>query len=139
LNCFSEHSIIEEPVAPTFFSTRAPTLNYDEEEVEVYMDLERFYREGHTFFKVITGDFNAKIGPRRSSEERHIGTNGLEWNEQGGLPTQWSEFFTESLEERYGAQRVSKATRSYWATIGRDKKSERFTDDSTIKGTIGDA
>ena len=47
------------------------------------MDLERFYREDHTFFKVIIGDFNAKIGPRRSSEERHIGTHGLEWNEQG--------------------------------------------------------
>uniref|UniRef100_A0A0K0D8E0 Endo/exonuclease/phosphatase domain-containing protein n=1 Tax=Angiostrongylus cantonensis TaxID=6313 RepID=A0A0K0D8E0_ANGCA len=47
------------------------------------MDLERFYREDHTFFKVIIGDFNAKIGPRRSSEERHIGTNGLEWKEQG--------------------------------------------------------
>ncbi|VDM51639.1 unnamed protein product [Angiostrongylus costaricensis] len=29
------------------------------------------------------GDFNAKIGPTRTSEERHIGTHGLEWNEQG--------------------------------------------------------
>uniref|UniRef100_A0A0K0CUC6 Endo/exonuclease/phosphatase domain-containing protein n=1 Tax=Angiostrongylus cantonensis TaxID=6313 RepID=A0A0K0CUC6_ANGCA len=66
------------------FVVYAPTSNYDEEEVEAfYMDLERFYREDHTFFKVIIGDFNAKIGPRRSSEERHIGTHGLEWNEQG--------------------------------------------------------
>uniref|UniRef100_A0A0K0CUL5 Endo/exonuclease/phosphatase domain-containing protein n=1 Tax=Angiostrongylus cantonensis TaxID=6313 RepID=A0A0K0CUL5_ANGCA len=32
--------------------------------------------------KVTIGDFNAKIGQRRSSEERHIGTHGLEWNEQ---------------------------------------------------------
>ncbi|KAE9412498.1 hypothetical protein Angca_009460, partial [Angiostrongylus cantonensis] len=32
---------------------------------------------------VIIGDFNAKIGPRRSSEERHSGTHGLEWNEKG--------------------------------------------------------
>uniref|UniRef100_A0A0K0D337 Endo/exonuclease/phosphatase domain-containing protein n=1 Tax=Angiostrongylus cantonensis TaxID=6313 RepID=A0A0K0D337_ANGCA len=70
--------------ALTVFVVYAPTSNYDEEEVEAfYMDLERFYREDHTFFKVITGDFNAKIGPRRSSEERHIGTHGLEWNEQG--------------------------------------------------------
>uniref|UniRef100_A0A0K0D265 Craniofacial development protein 2-like n=1 Tax=Angiostrongylus cantonensis TaxID=6313 RepID=A0A0K0D265_ANGCA len=46
------------------------------------MDLEKFYKEDHTFFKVIIGDFNAKIGPRRP-EERHIGTHGLEWNEQG--------------------------------------------------------
>uniref|UniRef100_A0A0K0D870 Craniofacial development protein 2-like n=1 Tax=Angiostrongylus cantonensis TaxID=6313 RepID=A0A0K0D870_ANGCA len=58
------------------------TRQHDEEEVEAfYMDLERFYREDHTFFKVIIGDFNAKIGPRKSSEERHIGTYGLEWNE----------------------------------------------------------
>ncbi|VDM64252.1 unnamed protein product [Angiostrongylus costaricensis] len=62
----------------------APRSNYDEEEVEAfYMDLEKFYREDHTFFKVIIGDFNAKIGPRRTSEERHIGTHGLEWIEQG--------------------------------------------------------
>uniref|UniRef100_A0A0K0DJM3 Endo/exonuclease/phosphatase domain-containing protein n=1 Tax=Angiostrongylus cantonensis TaxID=6313 RepID=A0A0K0DJM3_ANGCA len=68
------------------------TLNYDEEEVEAfYTDLERIYREGHTFFKVIIGDFNAKIGPRRSFEERHIRTHGLEWNEQG---KRLSEFIT---------------------------------------------
>uniref|UniRef100_A0A7I5E6N2 Craniofacial development protein 2-like n=1 Tax=Haemonchus contortus TaxID=6289 RepID=A0A7I5E6N2_HAECO len=47
------------------------------------MDLERLYREDHTFFKVIVGDFNAKIGPRRTAEERHFGTHGVEWNEQG--------------------------------------------------------
>ncbi|XGW04769.1 hypothetical protein V3C99_015721, partial [Haemonchus contortus] len=47
------------------------------------MDLERLYREDHTFFKVIVGDFNAKIGPRRTAEELHIGTHGVEWNEQG--------------------------------------------------------
>uniref|UniRef100_A0A0K0DQN9 Craniofacial development protein 2-like n=1 Tax=Angiostrongylus cantonensis TaxID=6313 RepID=A0A0K0DQN9_ANGCA len=65
--------------ALTFFVVYAPTSNYDEEEVEAfYMDLEKFYREDHAFFKVIIGDFNAKIGPRRSSEERHIGTHGLE-------------------------------------------------------------
>uniref|UniRef100_A0A0K0D9R1 Craniofacial development protein 2-like n=1 Tax=Angiostrongylus cantonensis TaxID=6313 RepID=A0A0K0D9R1_ANGCA len=71
----------------TIFVVYVPTSIYVEEEVEAfYMDLERFYGEDHTFFKVIIGDFNAKIGPRRSSEEshiRHIGTHGLEWNEQG--------------------------------------------------------
>uniref|UniRef100_A0A0K0DRG8 Craniofacial development protein 2-like n=1 Tax=Angiostrongylus cantonensis TaxID=6313 RepID=A0A0K0DRG8_ANGCA len=57
--------------ALTIFVVHAPTSNYGEEEVEAfYMDLERFCREDHTFFKVIIGDFNAKIGPRRSSEER---------------------------------------------------------------------
>ncbi|XGW34706.1 hypothetical protein V3C99_018593 [Haemonchus contortus] len=45
-------------------------------------DLERLYREDHTFFKVIVGDFNAKIGPRRTAEELHIETQGVEWNEQ---------------------------------------------------------
>uniref|UniRef100_A0A0K0DKU1 Endo/exonuclease/phosphatase domain-containing protein n=1 Tax=Angiostrongylus cantonensis TaxID=6313 RepID=A0A0K0DKU1_ANGCA len=68
--------------ALTVFVVYAPTSNYDEEVEAFYIDLERFYREDHTFFKVISGDFNAKIGPRRSSEEPHIGTYGLEWNEQ---------------------------------------------------------
>ncbi|VDM60298.1 unnamed protein product [Angiostrongylus costaricensis] len=52
----------------TVFVVYAPTSNYEEEEVEVfYMGSEKFYREDHTFFKVIIGDFNAKIEPRRTS------------------------------------------------------------------------
>uniref|UniRef100_A0A0K0DIB3 Craniofacial development protein 2-like n=1 Tax=Angiostrongylus cantonensis TaxID=6313 RepID=A0A0K0DIB3_ANGCA len=67
--------------ALTIFVVYATTSNYNEEEVKAfYIDFEMFYREDHTFFKVIIGDFNAKIGPRISSEERHIGTHGLEWN-----------------------------------------------------------
>ncbi|KAK6736720.1 hypothetical protein RB195_019427 [Necator americanus] len=27
--------------------------------------------------------FNAKVGPRRTPEELHIGTHGLQWNDQG--------------------------------------------------------
>uniref|UniRef100_A0A0K0D6B2 Craniofacial development protein 2-like n=1 Tax=Angiostrongylus cantonensis TaxID=6313 RepID=A0A0K0D6B2_ANGCA len=70
--------------ALTIFVVYAPTSNYDEEKVEAfYMDLEVFYREDHAFFKGIIGDFNAKIGPRRTSEKRHIGTYGLEWDDQG--------------------------------------------------------
>ena len=70
--------------ALTVFVAYAPTSSYDEDEVEAfYADLEKFYREDHTFYKVIVGDFNAKIGPRRTSEELHIGTHGIEWNEQG--------------------------------------------------------
>uniref|UniRef100_A0A0K0DK45 Endo/exonuclease/phosphatase domain-containing protein n=1 Tax=Angiostrongylus cantonensis TaxID=6313 RepID=A0A0K0DK45_ANGCA len=69
--------------ALTVFLVYSPTSNYGEEEDEkFYMDLEKFYREDHTFFKVIIGDFNAKIGPRRTSEEHHIGTHESEWNEQ---------------------------------------------------------
>uniref|UniRef100_A0A158PCH7 Na_H_Exchanger domain-containing protein n=1 Tax=Angiostrongylus cantonensis TaxID=6313 RepID=A0A158PCH7_ANGCA len=49
----------------------------DEEAVEAfYMDLEKVCRQDHTFLKVIIGNFNTKIGPRRTSEERHIGTQG---------------------------------------------------------------
>ncbi|KAK6734163.1 hypothetical protein RB195_017750 [Necator americanus] len=47
------------------------------------MDLEKFCREDHAFYKVITGDFNANVGPRRTPKELHIGTHGLQWNDQG--------------------------------------------------------
>ncbi|KAK6748115.1 hypothetical protein RB195_001001 [Necator americanus] len=70
--------------ALTIFVAYAPTSSYDEEEVEAfYMDLKKFYREDHAFYKVIIGDFNAKVGPRRTPEELHIGTHGLQWNDQG--------------------------------------------------------
>uniref|UniRef100_A0A0K0DIN3 Endo/exonuclease/phosphatase domain-containing protein n=1 Tax=Angiostrongylus cantonensis TaxID=6313 RepID=A0A0K0DIN3_ANGCA len=60
--------------ALTIFVVYAPTSNYDEEEEAFYMDLERFYREDHTFFKVIIGDFNAKISTWtwRGSTEKTI-------------------------------------------------------------------
>ncbi|VDL68772.1 unnamed protein product [Nippostrongylus brasiliensis] len=50
---------------------------------EFYMKLEKLYEEDHTFYKVMVVDFNAKIGPRKSSEELRIGVHGLEWNDQG--------------------------------------------------------
>ncbi|VDO93133.1 unnamed protein product [Heligmosomoides polygyrus] len=65
----------------TVFVAYAPTSDYDDEEVEAfYVELEKFHKEDHTFYKVIVGDFNAKIGSRRSPEELHIGTHriGLE-------------------------------------------------------------
>ncbi|KAK6751631.1 hypothetical protein RB195_003196 [Necator americanus] len=62
----------------------AQKSSYEEEEVETfYMDLEKFYQADHAFYKVTIGDFNAKIGPRRTPEELHIGNHGLQWNEQG--------------------------------------------------------
>ncbi|EYC42982.1 hypothetical protein Y032_0508g2708 [Ancylostoma ceylanicum] len=68
--------------ALTVFVAYAPTSSYDGDEIEAfYMDLEKFYREDHTFYKVIVGDFNAKYGPRRTPEEVHIGIHGLQWNE----------------------------------------------------------
>ncbi|ETN82126.1 hypothetical protein NECAME_17783 [Necator americanus] len=41
--------------------------------VPYYMDLKKLYREDYTFYKVIIGDFNAKIGPRRTDEEMTLG------------------------------------------------------------------
>ncbi|KAK6757769.1 hypothetical protein RB195_015532 [Necator americanus] len=65
--------------ALTIFVAYAPTSSYEEEEVEAfYMD-----RGDHAFYKVIIGDFNAKVVPRRTPEELHIGTHGLQWNDQG--------------------------------------------------------
>ncbi|XGW29870.1 hypothetical protein V3C99_009149 [Haemonchus contortus] len=78
----------------TILVAYAPTSSYEEEELEAfYMGLERLFREDHTFFKVVVGDFNAKIGPRRTAEELHIGTHGIEWNEQG---ERFSEFIMSS-------------------------------------------
>ncbi|KAK6734213.1 hypothetical protein RB195_017786 [Necator americanus] len=68
--------------ALSIFVAYAPTSSYEEEEVEAfYNDLEKFYREDHAFYKVIIGDINAKVGPRRTPEELHIGTHGLQWND----------------------------------------------------------
>ncbi|VDL69533.1 unnamed protein product [Nippostrongylus brasiliensis] len=65
--------------ALTVFAVYTLTSDYDGEEVETfYMEFEKLYKEEHTFYKVIAGDFNAKIGPRRSSEELHVGAHGLE-------------------------------------------------------------
>uniref|UniRef100_A0A158PAX2 Endo/exonuclease/phosphatase domain-containing protein n=1 Tax=Angiostrongylus cantonensis TaxID=6313 RepID=A0A158PAX2_ANGCA len=97
--------------ALTIFVVYAPTSNYDKEEAEAfYMDLERFYREDHAFFKVIIGDFNAKIGQRRSSEERHNGTHGLEWNEEG---ERLSEFIM-ATKTIHGNSQFQKAHRQRW-------------------------
>uniref|UniRef100_A0A7I4XU33 Endo/exonuclease/phosphatase domain-containing protein n=1 Tax=Haemonchus contortus TaxID=6289 RepID=A0A7I4XU33_HAECO len=65
--------------ALTIFVAYTPTSSYEEEELEAfYMDLERLYREDHTIFKVIVGDFNAKIGPRRTAEELRYSRSGME-------------------------------------------------------------
>ncbi|VDO32137.1 unnamed protein product, partial [Heligmosomoides polygyrus] len=56
-----------------------PTTTTKRSKPSMYMELKTFCKEDHTFYKVILGDFNAKIGPRRSPEELHIGTHGLEW------------------------------------------------------------
>ncbi|KAK6728480.1 hypothetical protein RB195_005863 [Necator americanus] len=73
--------------ALTIFVACAPTSSYEEEVEAFYMDLEKIYREDHAFYKFIIGDFNAKVGPRRTPERLYIATHGLRWNEQkGNLP-----------------------------------------------------
>ncbi|EYC31822.1 hypothetical protein Y032_0003g1258 [Ancylostoma ceylanicum] len=68
----------------TVFVASASTSSHDEGEIEAfYMGLEKFYREDHTFYKVMVGHFNAKIDPRRMPEELHFGAHGPQWNEQG--------------------------------------------------------
>uniref|UniRef100_W6NEZ1 Uncharacterized protein LOC762541 n=1 Tax=Haemonchus contortus TaxID=6289 RepID=W6NEZ1_HAECO len=95
----------------TIFVAYAPTSSYDDEELEAfYMDLERSFREDHTFFKVIFGDFNAKIGPRKMAEELHIGPHGIEWIEQGG---RLSEFIM-STHTIHGNSQFQKPSHSRW-------------------------
>ncbi|EYC14088.1 hypothetical protein Y032_0042g710 [Ancylostoma ceylanicum] len=97
--------------AVTVFIAYAPTSSYDEDEIEAfYMDLEKFYREDHTFYKVIVGDFNAKIDPRTTSEELHIGTHGLRWNEQG---ERLSEFIM-TTKTIHGNSQFQKPTSLRW-------------------------
>ncbi|KAK6762666.1 hypothetical protein RB195_023400 [Necator americanus] len=69
--------------ALTIFVAYAPTSSCEEEVEAFYMDLEKFCRKDHAFYKVIIGDFNAETGPRRTPEKPHIGTHCLQWNEQG--------------------------------------------------------
>ncbi|KAE9415604.1 hypothetical protein Angca_001726, partial [Angiostrongylus cantonensis] len=55
------------------------TPSYNEDEFKAfYIGLERFYRVEHTFFKVITRDFTAKIGGKRMSRNFTL------------LPTDWT-------------------------------------------------
>ncbi|KAK6751103.1 hypothetical protein RB195_002836 [Necator americanus] len=49
--------------ALTIFVAYAPTSSYEEGVEAFYMDLQKFYQD-HTFYKVITGDFNATRNSR---------------------------------------------------------------------------
>ncbi|KAK6750758.1 hypothetical protein RB195_002618 [Necator americanus] len=70
--------------ALTIFVAYSPSSNHEEKEVVAfYINLGKFYRENHTFYKVIIVDFVAKICPRTTPKELHIGTYGLQWYEQG--------------------------------------------------------
>ncbi|KAK6737188.1 hypothetical protein RB195_019714 [Necator americanus] len=87
-----------------------------------YMDLEKFYREYHAFYKVIIGDFNAKVGPRRTPEEFHIGTHGLQRNGQG---ERLSEFImtTKTIHGNSQFQKPS-SPRWTWESLGGGYRNE---------------
>uniref|UniRef100_A0A7I5EDS0 Endo/exonuclease/phosphatase domain-containing protein n=1 Tax=Haemonchus contortus TaxID=6289 RepID=A0A7I5EDS0_HAECO len=96
--------------ALTIFVAYAPTSSYEEEDLEAfYMDLERLYREEHFFFKIIVGDFNAEIGPRRTAEELHIGTHewiglsktSINWDHFASLASQWEDSVIDNIDEKY--------------------------------------
>ncbi|KAK6756826.1 hypothetical protein RB195_014947 [Necator americanus] len=74
LNNRPESDVADEKCGPTpadYLVAYAPTSSYEEEEVEAfYMDRRSSPRRS-CLYKVIIGDFNAKVGPRRTPEELH--------------------------------------------------------------------
>ena len=60
------------------FVVYAPKSSYGYGELEASCtESEKFYREDHTFFKIIVGDFKAKIGHRRTAKEIHRGRSAI--------------------------------------------------------------
>ncbi|ETN69168.1 hypothetical protein NECAME_15478 [Necator americanus] len=81
--------------ALTIFVAYAPTSSYEEEEVEAfYMDLEKFYREDHAFYKVIIGDFNAKF---RRRNPRTI----INWDLFATLAGFWEDSAMDNIDKEY--------------------------------------
>ncbi|KAK6762428.1 hypothetical protein RB195_023229 [Necator americanus] len=69
--------------------------------------------------KVIIGDFNAKVGPRRTPEELHI---GLQWNDQG---ERLSEFITTTKTTRGNSEfRKPSSPRWTWESPGGGYRNE---------------
>ncbi|KIH65079.1 hypothetical protein ANCDUO_04602 [Ancylostoma duodenale] len=66
--------------ALTIFVAYAPTSSYDDDEIEAfYMDLEKFYREDHTFYKPAFG----KMPLSRTSRKITIGLFNISATAQG--------------------------------------------------------
>ncbi|CAF4172261.1 unnamed protein product, partial [Rotaria magnacalcarata] len=48
----------------------APTTSHDDQEViEIYQEIENLLKEDKTYFTIIMGDFNAKIGKKEDNKE----------------------------------------------------------------------
>ncbi|EYB81309.1 hypothetical protein Y032_0387g473 [Ancylostoma ceylanicum] len=105
--------------APTVFVAYAPTSSYDEVEIKAFYYIwtwrsstQKTNHTGHRWrlYKVIVGDFNAKIGPRRPPGELHIGSHGQQWNEQG---ERLSEFIMTTMTI-HGNSQFQKPTSLRW-------------------------
>ncbi|EYC30851.1 hypothetical protein Y032_0004g1807 [Ancylostoma ceylanicum] len=94
--------------ALTLIVAYASTSSYDDDKIETYTNLVKFCGEDHTFYGVIIGDFNARIGRRRKPEELHICANGLHWNEQG---ERHSKIIAKTI---YGNSQYQKLTSLRW-------------------------
>ncbi len=63
----------------------APTTSHSDEEVEeLYEEIARTMEKDKSHFKIIMGDFNAKVGPHQQSDGIAVGKHGLgDRNERG--------------------------------------------------------
>lgn len=89
----------------------APTSSATEDEKEqFYCDLRKLYKEEKARYKIVCGDFNAKLGTRKHGEFR-VGPNGYgERNEEGDRLTD----FIEEIRLFHGNSFFSKPSRRKW-------------------------
>ena len=56
----------------------APTTSHDDQEIiEIYREIENLLKENKTYFTIIMGDFNAKIGKKEDNKETAMGNFGI--------------------------------------------------------------
>ncbi|KAK6732039.1 hypothetical protein RB195_016424 [Necator americanus] len=113
--------------ALTIFVAYAPTSSYEKEEVGAfYMDLEKYYREDHAFYKVIVGDFNAK-GERLS--EFIITTKTTHGNSQFQKPSslRWTFCLTDvALVSKFYTGSDHRLLRGRFSLTRREEKPAKF-------------
>lgn len=65
----------------------APTSKSDDESIEkLYEDIEQARKLENTYYTIITGDFNAKIGEKQQHDSEYIGNFGLgQRNDRGNM------------------------------------------------------
>ncbi|PIK42832.1 hypothetical protein BSL78_20302 [Apostichopus japonicus] len=90
----------------------APTSSHDEIEVEdFYNDLDQIMSTDTSSFAILMGDFNAKVGLRRSTDEKGIGAYGIgDRNERGDRLME----FVASRDLVIGNTLFKKPINNYW-------------------------